>query len=301
MSSQDAALAATATPAPVFSATATAAEILAGKQAPVEEKPVEETPAAPSRAKEFSVFAAREKKLIREREALKAKEAELAAKEAKFAELEKRLQQLEEGKKTYKTNPLKPLEDAGLSYKDVTDYVLNDNRPTPELQIKEVNDRLAAMEARREAEIKEWQKAELQRKQAEADAIIAQYKENIKTHVDEHEDKYEFLKLAQGYDLVYDIVEEYFNRHGEAPKLEDAAAKAEEYYEQELGKLSKAKKFATKLVVKPEASPEKAPVTGQSAKTLTNSVSPPTIPTLSASPKVEEERMRRALAALNAV
>lgn len=236
----------------------------------------------------------REKSAVEKERAAKAREAEIQAREAKIQEFEN----------LKKTNPKKALELLGLSYQELTQLMLSDQETTPEFEIKKLREELdsyknSQVEALRRQE-EELKKSE-ERKEAE---VITQFKSEITKHLSENAERYEFIAFDQCEDLVYETIDEHYERTkdpetgiGQVMSIKDAADKVEAYLEKKYEKAPSLKKLQAFLARKPESkTPAKPqPQERQTPKTLNN--------TLSATPSkaptrvvTDEERIAKAIA-----
>ncbi len=246
-----------------------------------------------SLARHFAALSKKEKTLFREREALKAERAAITAERAKIAELEAKY-----GAKP--GSPREALERYGFNYRDATEYELNDGQPTAEQIARAAQ---AEVKAIRDEQAKRAEtEAQEAKARAEADKaeVVEDFRTSIREFVTDKADDYELIKFHEAYDVVYMTIEEHFNRTGKLLSVPEGANLVEKYLEKRMDDLRSTKKFAkTRQGEPPEPQsgtsrqPEPAP-----RRTLDNTVTSST-PTLIKSPRVEDDRMKRALAALD--
>lgn len=189
------------------------------------------------RADRFAVLARKEAELHRQRQAIRQQQAELARQADE-------IRAFQEAKRGAVTNPIEALRALGLSYDDVTKYVLNENQPTPDLEIKSLRQELEEFkqQARQEQEqTREQQKIAMQREQA---AIIEQFRAEVADYVREHAETYELTNLYNGAHLVSGVIEEHFEQTKKLLSNAEAAKLVEEYFEDLARKAQATKKFA---------------------------------------------------------
>jgi len=212
-------------------------------EAPVDETAAEEVEAAPKEEpkpepKVEDKFAPKFAALSRQEKALKAREKALAAREAALAERDKPAAaapaapqeplELRLKKDTFGT-----LKELGLSPEVLVQMMLNDGKPTPELQMALMKEEITRaggskveqLEAKLAAIEKKEQERE-QKVQAEQDAkLVSGFKSQIADFIKADPDKYDLLATEDEYgiDLVYDVI------------AQDAQAKQEELGEEFTG------------------------------------------------------------------
>lgn len=254
-------------------------------EAPVVEKPEED----PKFAARFAALSKRERQILDREKAIKAREADTE------------YQSYMSSKKNAKENPLAYLQTAGLSYEELTNYLISQVDSTKPLT---ADDKIAALEKRieedKQARVREAQEKE----QADLQAAVDQYKTNIKDHIDSDKDKYELIHANDGHDLVFEVALAHWEntggaKGGEVMAYDKAAEAVEAYLEQQVrDKILKTKKFAP---AEPEAKKDGVP--GQKltvpSPTLTNR-NTVTAPSLNSPSKFmsDEDSKRRAAALL---
>jgi hypothetical protein len=223
----------------------------------------------------FAALSRREKQVL-EREK-KFKEQELSYKQ----QLEK-VNGWESRKAELKKNPDLIFEELGMSFDDLINLKLG---ITPEPKVEDPNERYTKLEKEMREEmqkLKEEREGEKKAKQVEFEAqdaqILDSFKNDIKNVVTSQADKYELINYQNDFDLVFDVIEEYYNVHGEILDTATAADKVEEYLENLVEGVTKLKKFSTKFAPKsePQAPVKEAPKTeqvkDQKPKTLSNNL-----------------------------
>lgn len=242
----------------------------------------------------FAALAKKERMARMSQQRSRSMEANLAEREKKIAERERLWDE------EFKLSPLEAIKKRGYSYEDLTKAALNDGRFEPATEIKSVKEEIHRL--RQEQEDREKKSIEAQ-KQAELhheQQIVESFKTNISKTIEEKKDTYELTHLYEASELVYQTIEEHFERTKSAgsPKImsvDEACELVEQYLEAEVERMAKtSKKFQTKYGV-PKAEEQKGG--GKSSVTLNNQLQSSSAPSL-LTPAVESDRIKRALAAL---
>jgi hypothetical protein len=269
--------------------TPTAAEVLAPQQetAPVETPaPVEEKP-APPKADRFAMLARKEQDLYRKQQAVKQQQAAIAAQA-------EQIRAFEQAKKQALLNPLDALKQLGLTYEQLTEYVLNDNKPTPNAEVQSVRQELEEFkrQAREEQERILEQQREMQTR--EQQQIIEQFRSEVNEYVEQHAENYELTNLYGGAHLVSEVIEEHFRQTQKLLTIPEAAKLVEEHYEDLARKSLATKKFA--VTQQKAASPQEtvAAPAPRMGPTLSNDLTA----SVAASPKSQRTDADRIAAAL---
>ena len=200
--------------------------------------------------------------------ALTKKEKALRQKEQQIKAAEDQLKRLEALRQKAKDNPIEVLQEFGLTYDQLTDYILGTQKEvTPE-------DRIAAIEERIERERKE---AEERAAKAEAERIertIASWKEHtLKRGLQADADRWELVNSRgdDGVELVWEVIESYHQTHGEVLDWQRAADEVEKHMESEARKILGLKKFQTKAQSAPQDAPPKQETKEEGGSTLSRS------------------------------
>lgn len=266
----------------------------------VTEAPVEPAKPEPSAAQRFAFLAKKESALQKQRAEIKAAREAMEAQKAEIEKIRQEIEASKSKKDSYRTNPLSLLEEHGMTYKELTDYILNNNTVSTEAQIRAIQERLDEQEKRREQEKLEAQKrAEEEAKSREAQ-VIQEFREEIGSFLKAKAETYELTALYDGADLVYDTVEEYFDKTGKVLSIPEACELVEKYFESQVEKAAKTKKLSSKLQAAGSQQQPKEEKLTQSAptRTLSNAKYTSSMPSI-VSPKVDNDRMARAMAALD--
>lgn len=183
-------------------------------------------------SKKFNFLTAQEKKL-REREmSMKSEKEKLDAISEQLANL--------------KQNPLKALEAAGWTFKDLAELILNDEQPTTEKKIASLEQQIIedkrAREEERKAQAEEERLARERELNERYNSTIEKAKSDIHALVDGSDD-FELIKSQGAHDLVWDVVQEVFNETKQVIDFREAATRVEEHLTEEVEKLLKVNKF----------------------------------------------------------
>lgn len=269
------------------------------------EKLVQELPkveAAPEKKEEmdyssrFAALSRREKQLVE-------RERRLKDIESKNKTLESTVQTWETKKQEFKKNPDLIFEEIGMSFDDLVNFKLGikeeaekkDLDPN-ELYKKIKQDLEAELENKLKAREDEALKLQQEAEQKQNAQVIENYRKEIVDTIRSQNDKYELINYQGNYDLVFDVIEQYYNEHEELLPLDQAADHVEQYLEGLVDGATKLKKFQSKLAPKVVTQPEEAgktePAIDSKPKTLSNSLNSSSPSSSSASIDPEESKRR---------
>lgn len=260
----------------------------------------EETPVTPevpvqdpASSRHFAALAKKERMIHKEREALKTERAAIELEKARIAELDAKY-----GNKP--KSPREALTRYGFSYRDATDYELNDGQPTAEQIAREAQEEIKRFREEQAEAKKKATEEQATRSKAELEAVKQEFRVEIGEFINGAPEEYEMIKFHEAEEVVYHTVEEHYNRTGRLLSIPEAANLVENYLEKKLEVLKATKKFAKTRPgepQQPQSGTSRQQEPSASTRTLDNSRSAST-PTLITNPRVEDERMKRALAAL---
>jgi hypothetical protein len=125
----------------------------------------------------------------------------------------------------------KLLEASGISYEDLTDSILSQRRWQEEEQDKPLTvadiERIAEDKAERLLEQRELTVRQ-QREAQEADEVIGAFKKSIEQEAEREGADYQFVNNTEGsFDLVFDLVVDYYDKYQEVLPLEKAFMEVE--------------------------------------------------------------------------
>ena len=241
----------------------TAQEVLA--EAPVAETPASTPAPEPEKPREqnsarFAALARKEQEVFRKQQAIRQQQAELARQADEVRAFNAMRHQALQ-------NPLEALKSLGLTYEQITDYVLNDNKPTPSLEVQSVRQEIEALKQQQQLERQRILEEQRQMQTQQQQEIIENFREEVNEYVAQHADTYELTSLYGGANLVFQVIEEHYtqqlNEGIGAPKvmsIPEAAKLVEEHYEDLARKAQATKKFAaTQQKVASPQIPQTAP------------------------------------------
>lgn len=241
----------------------------------------------------FAALTKKERAVIERERAIKAQEREIA--------------EWKKSKEAAKLDPVAFLESHGLSYDQVTQFILNDRKLTE-------GQRLAMLEERLKKEDEERAKAAKNAERAEVTQTITQHKAQIADFIAQGGDDFEVTRSygEDGADLVFQVIEERYNATfdaetgvGEIIPIEVAARQVEDYLENlARERVLKLKKFQPKIEVVTDAVPSTPPAKGvapeiakRPAPTLTNAAVA-SIPPVDSRRDLSDEESKRLSASL---
>jgi hypothetical protein len=268
----------------------TAQEVLGGPPAeaaaPAPE-PVAEKPPEKPRADRFAMLARKEQDLLRKQQAVR-QQQQILAQQAE------QLRAFEQAKKQAVLNPLDVLKQLGLTYEQITEYVLNDNKPTPNAEVMSVRQELEEFKRAQREEQQQLLQQQREMLAQEQQQTIAAFREEVGEYVQQHSETYELTSLYGGANLVSDVIEEHFKQSGKLMTIPEAAKLVEEHYEDLARKAQQTKKFAaTQQQVASSQGQSAAPVP-KLGPTLSNNLSA----SVAAAPKSSRSDADRIAAAL---
>lgn len=224
-----------------------------------------ETPAAietapaevkPSGASHFSALAKKEKAIRAKQAEVAAKEQAMADREAKIKEMESKFSQFEQVKSTAKQNPLKLLQEAGLSYDEIVQAQLQEITEDP--AIAGVKVKLAELERKEEERQAKALEAEKQRLVDEENKIYDGFRARIKSEVGSKGEQYELINAYGQHELVFTTIKDALELKGKSLSIDEAAGLVESYLEKqiesELQRVQSLKKLQGKLAPTPSES-----------------------------------------------
>lgn len=272
-------------------AEAPAAETPAPAPAPEPEKPREQN------SSRFAALARKEQEVFRKQQAIRQQQAELARQAEEIRAFNSMRQQALQ-------NPLEALKSLGLTYEQITDYVLNDNKPTPSLEVQSVRQEIEALKQQQQLERQRILEEQRQMQTQQQQEIIENFREEVNEYVAQHADTYELTSLYGGANLVFQVIEEHYTQQLNdgigAPKvmsIPEAAKLVEEHYEDLARKAQATKKFAA--TQQKVASPQ-TPQTAQAPRigpTLSNDLNA-SVAANPQRPRSDADRIAAALARL---
>lgn len=253
----------------------------------------EETPKAAPEAEEVQedpaltrqlAHLARQERALRAKaqqteQALKAREAALAAREAELSAKDDQYKQGYVSKDRLKQDVLSVLAEAGLSYDDVTQQVINQQPRNPQVD-RELSELKAEIQRLNKAN-EDGQKQSQARQDEQYQAAIQQITRDTQDLVKNDPDTYEAVAKTNSIRDVVELIERTFKEEGRVMSVEDAAQEVENYLVEEgVSTLSRIQKIKRKLMASaqtPETNAKTQATNKQTQlgtmKTLTNAAS----------------------------
>jgi hypothetical protein len=229
--------------------------------------------------------------------ALAKKERQLQKQMAELKQQQARLAQFEKARSEAAQNPLKALESLGLSYEQITQFLLNNNKPTPELELQGVKQEIERL--RQETALKEQRAKQAQEQAAKAEyqRTLQEFSQEVSDYLDENAGTYELTKMYEGQSIIQATIEQYFAQTKKIMSIEDAAKLVEKYFEDQVEAAQKTKKFQAKQTPKEDKGQPRREPAVKNSPTLANELTSSAPSLLPA--KTESDRLQRALAALD--
>lgn len=241
--------------------------------ADLEEAPVEVVEEAPVKredpmSRRFAVLSRREREIQQRQREIETREAEI----------QRRLAEVQAPKAEVKpTSALQALKQLGFSYQDATLEVLGQKEEAPvdpmQQRLDELSERLKKVDELEKAQNAKWEKLEKDR----AQTLEVQIRNSITATASSDEDKYELINTVgnEAFDLVYDVMERYYQEQQALLTYEEACDIVEQYYEDRAKSLSNTRKIGQRLATvsntKPVVASKQASVPAKASgpKTLT--------------------------------
>jgi hypothetical protein len=198
-------------------------------------------------------------------EAIKAREAELASKSTEYS-------QGYIPKDRLKQDPLSVLAEAGVSYDELTQQILNAQPRDPRIDatISELRNEIKALKQANQ----DTQKTYTDQQQAAYQSAVKQIKVDVRNLVKADPNTYEAVSKTNSIDDVVELITETYNKDGVLLSVEEAAQEVESYLIDQgvntLGRIDKIKKKLGLGQSQPKVQTPATPKQPQPMKTLTN-------------------------------
>lgn len=252
---------------------ATAAETTDAPETTKEEQPKVD----PTLSRQFAQLARQEKalraKAQQQAQEFKQREEAIKAREAALSQTKPDLSNYIP-KDTLKTDPLRVLADAGLSYEELTQQILTQQPrdPRTEAHIVRLEAKLADLEAKAETSAKTYQEQQQQQYQQAVKQITMDVKQLVSK-----DPNFETIKSTNSIKDVVELIETTYKEDGHLMTVEEAAQEVEEYLVEEAMKLTNIDKIKKRMAAANASKPKsevKTPATQTQTqptmKTLTN-------------------------------
>lgn len=260
--------------------------------APVEGLVPPQQEAKTEETKEDAQLAKRLAAIAREQKSAREARRQVDAERKALANQTKELEDLRAWKAKFGQDPLSVLNEAGISYDQLTQSVLN--QPDPE--ITRLKQEIAAVKAANEKAVKQAE----EQKTIQMTQALKQLSNETKKLVSADPDRFELLN-ANGEDAIETVVQlikHDFDETGLVKSVEEAATEIEEILAEEAMRFASTKKIKSRLypasTVAETAVPQKQALQTEKSQltTLSNRISPPT------QPMTAKVRRERAIAAM---
>lgn len=229
--------------------------------------------------------------------ALAKKERALQKQMAEIKQAQVKMSEWEKARSEATTNPIKALEMLGLSYEQITQFMLNGQKPTPELEIQAVKKQLQDMKQEQESKAKAELEASQSKAKAEYQRTLSEFNQEVGEFVKANAGEYELTAMYQGEAIISATIEQHFANTKKILSIKEAADLVEKYFEEQVSAAQKTKKFQAKQTPKEEKpQPKRESVSKQSTPTISNELTSSAPSLLPA--KTEQDRLTRAMAAL---
>lgn len=229
-------------------------------QSTAPEAPKVETPPADERIERQIIS------LTRKERELQKQFSEMKRQKAEMEQYMKDLNEYKSLKEKARVDPLAITRHFGIEYKQLTDQVLNDERPTPTALIDELKNEIQQLKDG-------LSKKEQDQQNSLREESINSFKNDIKSFVDQKGDDFELIKTFGAYDQVFQTLYDHWQETGEYADVAEAARLIESNMEAEAKKLLGLKKLSPKMEAKVEAVLDNKVQTDPGmSKTLTNTL-----------------------------
>jgi len=222
----------------------------------------------PQYSKQFQELARRERNIRNKQQEAKSLEGQVAELRAK---LEARPGLSREAlKEEARKDPVKFIEDHGLSYKELTETILNEGKAPESMELKDKYKQLESKLTKLEDTHRgERDKAEAEAKQTSYNNFLAE----IETFVDNNKDDFELVHIQGQKELVGDVIREHYSTTGKVMPYHQACGLVEDHLEKAVRSSMAARKFNTGKTPETPVATSEAQASQDSSKpnTLTNS------------------------------
>lgn len=138
-----------------------------------------------------------------------------------------------------KDNPIEFLRKHGWEFNQLADFVLNDGKVPQDTQMTRMQDQIKKLTDERSKD------QEDQKLQSQKDKVT-QYKNQIKNFVTEKSEDYELINEFGEHDLVFDVMQNYYDQNGTILEIDKAAAEVERHLDEQVQKAANTKKFKSR-------------------------------------------------------
>lgn len=228
------------------------ADVLPPNEDPVDNQPDPEAEPDP-KPEDDAEARKREEDFSRRFAALTRKEREFLARERQIKERDAQIAEAEAKLKQLKENPMEALQAAGWTFKELAEFVVNNNQlpegKKQQTQVQQLEDKIKQLEEKLTGREKQELEAQQQK-------YVDDFKGQIKAEVEGNLDKYDLINVngQEAIDMVYDVIENHYSNtfdeqtgQGEILDIEKAAAAVEDHLKQQAERFLQARSFADRL------------------------------------------------------
>lgn len=250
-------------------------------------------------------FAERMELLARKERSLYKEKQRISQERKQMQDMHAKVKAWEESKSGAKKNPLDYLTQAGLSYDELTQFMLNGGKPTEEDKIEAIRNELGQFKKQAEEEKKKLQEEQTIAQQQAQAQVIEEFQEEITSFIETNKTTYELISTRGAEEDVFATIRDQFQevikdwvkkgKQGKPPQpltIKEASDLVEDFYEKEVERLAQTQKMQAKFQPSKDGQPKKGP-----APTLTNAMTTSAAASLLPA-KNEADRLARALAKL---
>jgi hypothetical protein len=242
-------------------------------------------------------FASKFAALSRKERSIQQKEAELKAARAEIERERDQWKAIADKKAKARENPIEWLQEAGLTYDEVTEWMLGNRRSPQEEKLSEHEKLIKEMAQKLE-------KSETEKAQIEAQTKIDAFKNTIRETVQKKSDDYELIGRFNQYETVYNVIEQHWKQTNRLLSIEEACNVVENFLEQKAEEEAKLFLDSKKLKSKfsgfnpgkrdePNLDRQQANQPKQQTKTLTNGMAQNSAPAVTRA-ITDDERLNEA-------
>lgn len=200
--------------------------------------------------------------LAKAKRAAQAKEAAIQAREQALAQQEADMKSAMDKLARLKANPMRVLEEEGITYDQLTESILNQNQINPDV---------AALKQELQAMREEFAKQQQQRDQVSREQALRMIRKDVDSLVSQGED-FETVREAGYAPKVVELIERWYNETGDVLDTSEAARMVENELLEEATRFARLKKVQSRLT---PATPPQQPAQQQTGskpilKTLTS-------------------------------
>lgn len=251
----------------------TSAETVDTPKAEVLESKESKSEQDPALQRQFAQLARQERQLRakaqQQDQVIKAREAALQAKEDAIRLKETEYSQGYISKDQLKRDTMRILADAGVSYDELTQQILNQPGvdPRTEVVISKLEAKIAALEAKADQNVK----AQEESQQQAYKAAVKQIEVDVRATV-QNDPNFETIKATRSIQDVVELIETTYKQDGVLMTVEDACTEVENYLVEEALKVTRIGKIKRQLeqAGTPKPTQTAKPADTPSMKTLTN-------------------------------